>query len=72
MPGRGLTDDRTAMRILARQNGCSHGEAVEVRTLSGERAAWLCPDCDAQLPPDHWIAMTERDLLEEEETTDGS
>ena len=32
---------------------CSHAEAVEVRTLlDDELVAWLCPDCDRQLPPD--------------------
>lgn len=64
MPRRDLTSDRLAMRICARQSNCQHGGAVEVRS-GGERVAWLCPDCDAQLPPEHWIALAERDLLGE-------
>ncbi len=52
MPGRDLTTDRLTMRMLARQSACSHSEAVPVDTLDGERVAWLCPSCDAQLPAD--------------------
>ena len=63
MPGRDLTSDRLAMRIHARQSHCSHSDAVEVNLLTGERVAWLCPDCDRQLPPDHWITIAEHDLL---------
>lgn len=52
------------MQIIGRQLNCQHGGAVEVTLLTGERVAWLCPDCDAQLPPDYWITLAERDLLE--------
>lgn len=62
LPGRDLSRDRLAMRNLMRQRACSHGGAVEVES-GGERVAWLCPDCDAQLPADHWITEAERDLL---------
>jgi hypothetical protein len=63
MPGRDLTADRLAMQMCARQSNCQHGEAVEVTLTTGQRVAWLCPDCDAQLQPDHWISIAEHDLL---------
>ena len=31
---------------------CTHGGAVRVELSTGEVAAWLCPDCDQQLPPE--------------------
>lgn len=64
MPRRDLTPDRLAMRQLARQRSCIHGEPVEVIS-GGVRVAWLCPDCDAQLEPDHWITLAGHDLLPE-------
>lgn len=33
----------------------AHHAAVPVNTTLGERVAWLCPDCDTQLPAD-WRA----------------
>lgn len=63
MPRRDLTADRLAMRFYMAQAACIHGEPVEV--ISGVRVAWLCPDCDAQLPPDYWITLAEHDLLPE-------
>ena len=33
---------------------CFHHGAVEVES-GGERVAWLCPDCDAQLPAE-WLS----------------
>ena len=33
---------------------CTHRAAVEVES-AGERVAWLCPDCDAQLPAE-WMS----------------
>ena len=65
MPARDLTRDRADMRQLARQRACSHGGAVEACSIvTGERLARLCPGCDAQLPPDHWIALLEQDFAE--------
>jgi hypothetical protein len=38
---------------------CAHGAAVPVDLLAtGERVAWLCPDCDCQLPADWEAAAT--------------
>jgi DNA repair exonuclease SbcCD ATPase subunit len=31
---------------------CAHVGAVRVELSTGEVAAWLCPDCDQQLPPE--------------------
>jgi DNA repair exonuclease SbcCD ATPase subunit len=31
---------------------CAHAGAVQVQLSTGEVAAWLCPDCDQQLPPE--------------------
>jgi hypothetical protein len=31
---------------------CAHAGAVRVELITGELAAWLCPDCDQQLPPE--------------------
>jgi ribosomal 50S subunit-associated protein YjgA (DUF615 family) len=31
---------------------CTHAGAVRVELITGELAAWLCPDCDQQLPPE--------------------
>ena len=57
----GRYDDRRAA-ILARQPACSHNSAVPVDTLDGERVAWLCPDCDRQLPADRagWLREVAR------------
>ena len=30
---------------------CLHPALIPVETVLGERVAWLCPDCDAQLDP---------------------
>jgi len=59
MPGRDLTRDRLAMRQHARQARCTHPEAVTVDLSTGERVAWLCPDCDAQLPPGYWLPIAD-------------
>ncbi|WP_160051072.1 hypothetical protein [Nocardiopsis sp. FR26] len=37
--------------------GCAHAEAIPVETIGSvldppELVAWLCPDCDIQLPPE--------------------
>jgi hypothetical protein len=31
---------------------CRHPDAARVLTVGGEHVGWLCPDCDAVLPPD--------------------
>jgi DNA repair exonuclease SbcCD ATPase subunit len=31
---------------------CMHSGAVRVELSTGELAAWLCPDCDQQFPPE--------------------
>jgi hypothetical protein len=37
--------------------GCRHADAVPVRlSVTGEKVAVLCPDCDAQLPAE-WEAL---------------
>lgn len=33
---------------------CLHPDPVSVATLDGEHVAWLCPDCDAQMPVE-WV-----------------
>lgn len=41
--------------------GCRHPHAIAVRNeLTGKREAWLCPDCDEQLPA-NW-ALSKEDL----------
>ena len=37
--------------VIAAVPACLHPAAVPVETPLGERVAWLCPDCDAQLDP---------------------
>jgi hypothetical protein len=64
---------RPAIRDLEHQNrigrlehqnrpplDCLHGGAVPVDTVKGERVAWLCPDCDAQLPALYGQDVTRR------------
>jgi DNA repair exonuclease SbcCD ATPase subunit len=36
---------------------CTHAGAVQVELSTGELAAWLCPDCDQQLPPE-WCPVS--------------
>jgi hypothetical protein len=31
---------------------CAHGQAVPVPAIGGNVVAWLCPQCDTQLPQD--------------------
>ena len=31
---------------------CAHGQAVPVPAIGGNIVAWLCPQCDVQLPQD--------------------
>ena len=44
---------------------CRHSGAVRVELSTGELAAWLCPDCDQQFPPE-W-SMPQQSQEEEEE-----
>jgi transposase InsO family protein len=40
---------------------CTHSGAVRVELSTGELAAWLCPDCDQQFPPE-WSQPQEEEL----------
>jgi len=40
---------------------CPHTTAVRVELSTGELAAWLCPDCDQQLPPEWSLPREERE-----------
>lgn len=42
---------------------CPHITAVRVELSTGELAAWLCPDCDQQLPPEWNQDRSRRGLL---------
>jgi hypothetical protein len=49
------TLDRLSARIDAAEPKpapCAHAGAVQVELSTGELAAWLCPACDQQLPPE--------------------
>lgn len=37
---------------FANSGGCRHSTAEPVTTVDGEHVGWLCPECDAVLPPD--------------------
>jgi len=41
---------------------CRHTTAVRVELSTGELAAWLCPDCDQQLPPEWSLPREEPQL----------
>ena len=55
-----LSRNREALRQLSawidavdpKPSACAHVGAVRVELSTGEVAAWLCPDCDQQLPPE--------------------
>jgi hypothetical protein len=42
---------------------CTHVRAVRVELSTGELAAWLCPDCDQQLPPEWSLPQEEEPQL---------
>ncbi len=42
--------DLAVTRLAAAVGRCAHPHAVPVDLATGERVAWLCPGCDAQLP----------------------
>jgi hypothetical protein len=42
---------------------CAHIRAVRVELSTGELAAWLCPDCDQQLPPQWSLPQEEEPQL---------
>jgi hypothetical protein len=42
---------------------CTHSGAVRVELSTGELAAWLCPDCDQQFPPE-WSQPQEEEELQ--------
>ena len=46
---------------------CRHTTAVRVELSTGELAAWLCPDCDQQLPAEWSLPREEREEREERE-----
>jgi hypothetical protein len=37
-------------RLSAAAGGCAHMNAEPVDLITGERVAWVCPDCPAELP----------------------
>jgi len=37
-------------RLSAAAGGCAHPDAEPVDLITGERVAWVCPDCPAELP----------------------
>ncbi len=37
-------------RLSAAAGGCAHPDAEPVDLITGERVAWVCPDCPANLP----------------------
>ena len=38
-------------RLTAAMGGCAHPDAEPVDLITGERVAWVCPACPAELPP---------------------
>jgi hypothetical protein len=38
------------VRIAAALGPCQHPDAIPVNIATGETVAWLCPNCDEQLP----------------------
>lgn len=46
----GISAELAIARLVAVSGGCPHSEPVEVRTVIGELVAWLCLECDKQLP----------------------
>jgi DNA repair exonuclease SbcCD ATPase subunit len=41
--------------------GCTHVGAVRVELSTGELAAWLCPNCDQQFPPEWSLPQQEEE-----------
>jgi hypothetical protein len=39
-----------------------HQQAEKVETVGGEHVGWLCPDCDAVLPPE-WTSYRSRSQM---------
>jgi hypothetical protein len=63
---------------------CPHTAAVRVELSTGELAAWLCPGCDQQLPPewpmpeeepqlpaDFWKTLTGQQILHQDRSRRG-
>ena len=51
LPAGGVSMELAGTRLAAAFGPCAHHEAVPVDLpVTGETVAWLCPDCDAQLP----------------------
>lgn len=49
---RGISSKQLAVNLSALTCPSAHAAAVPVDDLTGELVAWLCPDCDKQLPAD--------------------
>lgn len=58
----GLVGPPQVVTARSTNPACPHGEAQRVTTIDGEHAGWLCPDCDAVLPPE-WMSYRERSRL---------
>jgi hypothetical protein len=51
LPAGGVSMELAGARLVAAFGPCAHPEAVPVDLpVTKERVAWLCPQCDAQLP----------------------
>jgi hypothetical protein len=56
LPAGGASMELAGARLAATFGPCAHPEAVPVDLpVTGETVAWLCPQCDAQLPAE-WKA----------------
>lgn len=65
----GPLDDRIDLATGRSLPACRHGNAEPVRLLDGgELVAWLCPDCDEQLPAEFTPAAKTADGLAEQHT----
>jgi hypothetical protein len=51
--------------IVPKSRPCRHSGAVRVELSTGELAAWLCPDCDQQFPPEWSIPQQSQEEEEE-------
>jgi hypothetical protein len=48
------------VRLQAALASCAHQQAVPVPGIGGNVVAWLCPQCDAQLPQDFSVCEESR------------
>lgn len=48
----GISFEQAGARLSALSCRTAHTTAVPVDSVAGDIVAWLCPDCDQQLPAD--------------------